>query len=98
MSASTQVRTLNRRSLLAAGGAGMAGAALAGYVRAASAAETGPPPPTLTIFPRNYTWSAAVRFAIATLPNGGGDMGEVYKVCAALQGKEGDNAAWFTEW
>jgi hypothetical protein len=25
-------------------------------------------------------------------------MGEVYRVCAALQGKAGDNAAWFAEW
>ncbi len=25
-------------------------------------------------------------------------MGEVYKVCSALHGKAGDNAAWFAEW
>ena len=25
-------------------------------------------------------------------------MGEIYRVCAALKGKSGDNAAWFEEW
>jgi dipeptidyl aminopeptidase/acylaminoacyl peptidase len=50
------------------------------------------------MFPKNYTWSAAVRGAVSGLPHGGGDMGEIYKVCAALKGKAGDNAAWFVEW
>ena len=89
---------LKRRDFLALGAAGVAGATLAGGSPLARAAETKAPPPTLMMFPGNYTWSAAVRGAIAGFPNGGGDMGEVYKVCAALQGKAGDNAAWFVAW
>jgi dienelactone hydrolase len=64
----------------------------------AQAAEKMGPPETLMMFPGNYTWSSAVRGVISGFPNGGGDMGEVYRVCAALHGKAGDNAAWFAEW
>ena len=71
---------------------------MAGSSPLAWAAETSGPTPTFRIFPGNYTWSGAVRGAISTFANGGGDMGEVYKVCAALQGKAGDNAAWFVAW
>ena len=88
---------INRRGFLTLG-AGVAGAALAGDSLLAKAAETKRPPETFMMFPGNYTWSAAVRGAIAAFPCGGGDMGEVYKVCAALQERAGDNAAWFTEW
>ncbi len=93
-------RKLKRRDFLALGAAGVAGAALVGGggSKLAYAAETKAPPPTLMMFPGNYTWSAAVRGVISGMPRGGGDMGEVYKVCAALQDKAGDNAAWFTEW
>ena len=64
------------------------------YIGAGS--ETKTPPPTLRFF-RGIT-PGRRRFA-ALLPGsreGGGDLGEVYKVCAALQGKASDNAAWFT--
>jgi len=93
-------RQLKRRDFLALGAAGVAGATLAGGggSKLASASETKAPPPTLMMFPGNYTWSAAVRGAIAGFPNGGGDLGEVYKVCAALHGKASDNVAWFVEW
>lgn len=91
---------LKRRDFLALGAAGVAGAALAGAVPRAQAEEPKATPETFMMFPGNYTWSSAVRGALAALPYGGGDMGEVYKVCAALQrqGKVGDNASWFTEW
>ena len=89
---------LKRRDFLVLGAVGVAGAALAGGSPLAEAAETKAPPPTLMMFPGDYTWSSAVRGTIAGFPNGGGDMGEVYKVCAALQGKAGDNSAWFAEW
>jgi dipeptidyl aminopeptidase/acylaminoacyl peptidase len=50
------------------------------------------------LFPGNYTWSAAIRGVIATSLLGGADLGEVYKVVAALKGHVGDNATWFAEW
>ena len=52
----------------------------------------------LMMFPGNYTWSAAVRSAIGSALGGGGEIGEIYKVCAALKEKSGDGAAWFEEW
>ena len=52
----------------------------------------------LVIFPGNYTWSGAVRSAIGSSVGGGGEIGEIYKVCAALKERVGDNAAWFVEW
>ena len=39
-----------------------------------------------------------MRSAIGASIGGGGEIGEIYKVCAALKGKSGDNAAWFAEW
>jgi len=52
----------------------------------------------LMMFPGNYTWSAAVRGAIGASIGGGGEIGEIYRVVAALKAKPGDNAAWFEEW
>ena len=52
----------------------------------------------LTMFPGNYTWSAAVRSAIGSAIGGGGEIGEIHRVCAALKKRVGDNAAWFEEW
>jgi dipeptidyl aminopeptidase/acylaminoacyl peptidase len=53
---------------------------------------------SLMMFPGNYTWSAAIRGAIATSLWGGSDLGEVYKVVAALQSHAGDGEAWFAQW
>ncbi|MFH1639795.1 MAG: alpha/beta fold hydrolase [Chloroflexota bacterium] len=50
------------------------------------------------MFLGNYTWSAAVRSAIASSIGGGGELGEIYRVCAALKEKSGDNGAWFVAW
>ncbi len=52
----------------------------------------------LMMFPGNYTWSAAVRSVIGSAIGGGGEIGEIYQVCAALKEKAGDNGAWFVEW
>ena len=52
----------------------------------------------LVMFPGNYTWSGAVRSAIGSSIGGGGEIGEIYRVCAALKERAGDNAAWFVEW
>jgi dienelactone hydrolase len=98
MDSRSDAKKINRRGFLALGAAGVAGATLAGDSLLAQAAETKMPPGTFMMFPGNYTWSAAIRGAISGFAFGGGDMGEVYKVCAALKDKVGDNAAWFTEW
>lgn len=50
------------------------------------------------VFPDDYTWSTKVLSVVGTSTWGGGEIGEIYKVCAALQGRVGDNAAWFKEW
>lgn len=50
------------------------------------------------MFPENYTWSSAVVSTISCSSWGGGEIGEIYRVCAALKGRVGDNAAWFSEW
>jgi hypothetical protein len=45
------------------------------------------------MFPGNYTWSAAIRGVIASEIWGGADLGEIYKVVAALKPDVGKNAA-----
>ena len=90
---------LKRREFLTLGMAGMTGVTLASLASIAEGAEgKAAIPETFTMFPGNYTWSAAVRGAISSCMYGGGDLGEIYKVCAALQGKVGQNTAWFEEW
>ena len=90
---------LNRRDFFGLGAAGMAGLALAAVPQISQGAETkAAEDEVLMMFPGNYTWSAAVRGAIGASIGGGGEIGEVYKVCAALKGRSGDNAAWFAEW
>jgi alpha-beta hydrolase superfamily lysophospholipase len=90
---------VSRRNFIYLGAAGAAGLALAGTPRMGDGAEKAADPgEVITMFPGNYTWSAATRGVMATCLFGGGDMGEIYKVCAALRGKVGDGAAWFYEW
>jgi dipeptidyl aminopeptidase/acylaminoacyl peptidase len=88
---------MERRDLFRLTAAGLAGAALAeGAPEAAQAQERADA--SLMLFPGNYTWSAAVRGVIATSLWGGADLGEVYKVVAALKGRAGEGPAWFAEW
>jgi dipeptidyl aminopeptidase/acylaminoacyl peptidase len=88
---------MERRDLFRLTAAGIAGAALAeGSLEAAEAQERADA--SLMLFPGNYTWSAATRGVIATSLWGGADLGEVYKVVAALKGRAGEGAAWFAEW
>jgi alpha-beta hydrolase superfamily lysophospholipase len=67
-------------------------------LQALAAAEGATGAAGFMMFPGDYTWSAAVRGAIGASIGGGGELGEINKVCVALKGKSGDNAAWFTEW
>src|SRR5580693_1956366 len=87
---------MERRDLFRLTAAGLAGAALADATEAAEAQERADA--SLMLFPGNYTWSAAVRGVIATSLWGGADLGEVYKVVAALKGRAGEGPAWFAEW
>lgn len=92
---------MERRDFFRLGAAGMAGLAIADEVSGPAAAQSKAeerPDTSLMLFPGSYTWSAAIRGVIATSLWGGSDLGEVYKVVAALKARAGDNAAWFAEW
>jgi len=86
---------MERRDLFRLTAARLAGAALADGV-AAEAEERAEA--SLMLFPGNYTWSAATRGVIATSLWGGADLGEVYKVIAALKDRAGEGPAWFAAW
>ncbi len=90
---------MKRRDILQLGGAAAVGMALAGMPRSVSAAEKSPKrDEAFMMFPGNYTWSAAARGAIAASIGGGGELGEIFKVCSALQDRVGNGSAWFEEW
>ena len=90
---------LNRRSFLALGMAGIAGLSVTGTSKRGHAAEKpSDRGEVFMMFSGNYTWSASVRSAIASCMYGGGDLGEIYKTCAVLQGKVSSNDAWFEAW
>src|SRR5271157_1664105 len=91
--------SVNRRDFFRLGTAGVVGMTLAGIPQTSQSAEKElNPPEVFMMFPGNYTWSSSVRNVISSIPWGGGAMGEIYKVCAALMGRVGDNKAWFAEW
>jgi dienelactone hydrolase len=46
-------------------------------------------------FPENYRWSAAYVNMLGRGPFGGADISELHKIGRMLQGKVGDDAAWF---
>src|ERR1700730_10611885 len=87
---------MERRELFPLTAAGLAGAALVDTNEGTQAQERAEA--SLMLFPGNYTWSAATRGAIATSLWGGADLGEVYKVVAALKDRAGEGPAWFAAW
>src|SRR5205085_1955638 len=90
---------MERRDLFRLTAAGLAGVAAANALPVSAQAEGAQrPDSSLMMFPGNYTWSAAIRGVIATSLWGGADLGEVYKVVAALKASVADNAAWFSAW
>lgn len=89
---------MERRDLFRLGGAGLAGLTLAQLPAEGARAADERPDESLMMFPGNYTWSAAIRGVIATALWGGSDLGEVYKVIAALKSQVGDGQAWFAAW
>jgi dipeptidyl aminopeptidase/acylaminoacyl peptidase len=89
---------MERRDVLRLTAGGLVGLAAAeGGTRPATAAEE-KSDLSFMMFPGNYTWSAATRMVIASEMWGGADLGEIYKIAAALKPDVGKNAAWFEQW
>jgi len=90
---------IKRREFLFLGGAGVAAMTLLRAPELGRGQEKQPRPEgTFMMFPGNYTWSLATNMAISSSMWGGGELGEIYKVCATLKDKVGMGIAWFTEW
>jgi hypothetical protein len=89
---------MERRDLFRMTAAGLAGVAVADGSRDLTAEAQAPREESFMMFPGNYTWSAAMRGAIATSLWGGSDLGEVQKVATALKSRVGDGQAWFEAW
>jgi len=49
-------------------------------------------------FSESYMWSHAMLLALGTIPWGGGEIGEIDAVGQRLQGRVGDNTAWYEGW
>jgi dipeptidyl aminopeptidase/acylaminoacyl peptidase len=89
---------MERRDVLRLTAGGLVGLAASDAATPAAAAGEEKPALSFMMFPGNYTWSAATRMVIASEMWGGADMGEIYKVSAALKSDVGNNAAWFEQW
>jgi dipeptidyl aminopeptidase/acylaminoacyl peptidase len=89
---------MERRDVLLMTAGGLLGLAATEAAKPAVAAAEDKPDLSLMMFPGNYTWSAATRMVIASEMWGGADLGEIYKVVAALKPDVGKNAAWFEQW
>jgi dipeptidyl aminopeptidase/acylaminoacyl peptidase len=89
---------MERRDVLRLTAGGLVGLAAAEGAKPATAAGEEKSDLSFTMFPGNYTWSAAIRMVIASELWGGADIGEIYKVVAALKPDMGKNAAWFEQW
>ena len=55
----------------------------------------GRPSPYFMYFPDDYRWSAAVINMLSSATFGSADIGEIHQVGRRLQGKVGDDDAWF---
>jgi dipeptidyl aminopeptidase/acylaminoacyl peptidase len=89
---------MERRDVLRLTAGGLALLSATEAAKPATAAGEEKPDLTFMMFPGNYTWSAAIRMVIASELWGGADLGEIYKVVAALKPDVGNNAAWFAQW
>jgi hypothetical protein len=89
---------MERRDVLRLTAGGLVGLAATEGANPATAAGDEKPDLSFMMFPGNYTWSAATRMVIASELWGGADLGEIYKVSAALKPDVGKNAAWFEQW
>jgi dipeptidyl aminopeptidase/acylaminoacyl peptidase len=89
---------MERRDLFRLTAAGLVGVAVADGKHDFPAEAQEAREESFMMFPGNYTWSAAVRGAIATSLWGGSDLGEIHKVTTALKARVGDGHAWFDAW
>src|SRR5580700_7170880 len=89
---------MERRDVLRLTAGGLVGLAATEGANPAIAAGDEKPDLSFMMFPGNYTWSAAIRMVIASELWGGADLGEIYKVVAALKPDVGKNTAWFEQW
>ena len=89
---------MERRDVLRLTAGWLVGLAAAEGVTVPAAAAEEKPDLSFMMFPGNYTWSAAIRLAVASEMWGGADIGEIYKVVAALKPDVGKNSAWFEQW
>src|SRR6202000_1762986 len=90
--------TMERRDVLRLTAGGLVGLAATEGMSPAIGAGDERPDLSLMMFPGNYTWSAATRMVVASEMWGGADIGEIYKVVAALKPDVGKNSAWFEQW
>ena len=54
--------------------------------------------PAFLYFPDNYRWSMGMLLCLNGAPWGGAEIDEVHRVGTALQGRVGDDDAWFEAW
>jgi len=54
--------------------------------------------PTFLYFPDNYRWSMGLLICLSGAPWVGIEIDEVHRVGRALEGRVGDDKAWFDEW
>ncbi len=54
--------------------------------------------PSFLYFPDNYRWSMGLLICLSAAPWVGVEIDEVHRVGRALEGRVGDDSAWFDEW
>src|SRR5258706_74475 len=54
--------------------------------------------PAFLYFPANYRWSMGLLICLGAAPWTGIEIDEVHRVGRALEGRIGDDTAWFEEW
>jgi dienelactone hydrolase len=54
--------------------------------------------PAFLYFPDNYRWSMGLLICLSAAPWTGVEIDEVHRVGRALEGRVGDDSAWFQEW
>src|SRR5258708_22011835 len=54
--------------------------------------------PSFLYFPANYRWSMGLLICLGAAPWTGIEIDEVHRVGRALEGRIGDDTAWFEEW
>jgi len=53
---------------------------------------------SFTYFPDNYRWSHGLLIGLNMAPWGGAEIGEIHRIGLRLQGRIGNDDAWFAEW